>query len=744
MKLYLLYIILVLSIPLNAQNLITGTIKELDENGTEQPLFDVKVYWLGDTKSVRTDTLGNFSISYDSITNKKVVLELLGYASDTQIVRAQGNFNFVLKQEGKELKTVVIEGRKNSTDIDFESSYNTKLMKEKELFKAACCNLSESFETNPSVDVNYSDAVSGAKQIQMLGLSGIYTQLTTENLPGTRGLASNFGLSYIPGTWIESIQVTKGIGSVVNGYESVAGQINVELKKPEESEKLYLNGFMNSMLRTEGNLNLATKISKRLSTSVLTHADLWKNKIDFNKDGFLDMPLSNQYSFINRWKYKSKKGFESQAGIKVLSDDRTGGQVDFDKGKDRLTTNHYGLGIQTKRYEGFAKAGYVWQAKPYKSIGLVLDGLQHQTDNYFGLTTYKGLQQSIYGNLIYHSIIKNTNHKFKTGFSYLYDSYDEKINTTVYKRIESVPGAFVEYTFKHKERLNIVSGFRADYNSLFGWIFTPRLHAKYNLTEKTTLRIAAGRGQRTANIFAENMAYFATSRQVVILPPNNGKGYGLNPEVAWNYGVNLLREFKINHHPGNLNLDFYRTDFKNQTVVDLDASPQKVVYGNLNGESYSNSIQTELNYELIKKFDIRLAYRYYDVKTTYHSQLMERYLLSKHRAFLNLAYATKNKWSFDFTINWNGRKRIPNTGSNPVVYQRSTYSPGYIMMNAQVSKKMWKIFDAYIGVENIGNFRQKDLIIGANAPFGNYFDSSLIWGPILGRMYYIGFRLKIK
>jgi outer membrane receptor for ferrienterochelin and colicins len=743
MKKYLFILFLLETLSVNAQNLITGIIKERDENGIEQPIFGVSVRWYGDTKFTQTDTTGFFTISSDSLPNK-LILELLGYKGDTVFIERPGQYTFFLKPEGKNLDLVIVQGRKSSTVIDSESSYNTKLMNEKELYKAACCNLSESFETNPSVDVNYSDAVSGAKQIQMLGLSGIYTQLTTENLPGTRGLASNFGLSYIPGTWIESIQVTKGIGSVVNGYESVAGQINVELKKPEDSEKLYLNGFMNSMLRTEGNLNLSTKVSKRISTSLLTHIDLWKNKIDFNKDGFLDMPLSNQYSFMNRWKYKSKKGFESQAGIKILSDDRTGGQANFNKETDRLTTNHYGLGIQTKRYEGFAKAGYVWQAKPYKSIGLMVDGLQHETNNYFGLTTYKGLQQSLYGNLIYHSIIKNTNHKFKTGISWMYDQYNEKINAITYKRTESVPGAFVEYTFKHKERLTIVSGFRTDYNSLFGWIFTPRLHAKYNLTEKATIRLAAGRGQRTSNIFAENISYFATSRQAVIIASNSGKGYGLNPEIAWNYGVNFLREFKLNNHSGSFNLDYYRTDFKNQVVVDLDASPQSVVYSNLKGVSYSNSMQAELNYEPFKKFDVRLAYRFYDVKTTYHGQLMERYLLSKHRAFLNLAYATKNKWSFDFTINWNGRKRIPNTQTNPSLYQRQIYSPSYLLMNAQISKKMWKIFDAYVGIENIGNFRQKDLIIAPDAPFGPYFDSSLIWGPVLGRMYYIGFRLKIK
>lgn len=740
MKKYLLYIIFIFSFPATAQ--VTGIIKEKSKT-EEQPLTGVSVYWLGTSVGTQTDTAGYFTLPFDSVSHK-LVLSYIGYHSDTVQLDRPGHYTFFMKEEGKELDAVVVEGKKNSTKIDFNSSYNTKIMGEKELFKAACCNLSESFETNPSVDVNYADAVSGAKQIQMLGLPGIYTQLTAENMPATRGLASNYGLSYIPGTWIESIQVSKGVGSVANGYESLAGQINVELKKPEDSEPLYLNGYLNSMGRTEGNLNLATNVSKRISTSLLTHADFWKNKIDFNKDGFLDMPLSNQYSVMNRWKYKGTKGFEAQAGIKLLSDDRTGGQVDYNKKTDRLTTNHYGLGIKTNRYEAFAKAGYVWQDKPYKSVGLILNGLQHESDNYFGLTTYTGRQQSWYANLIYQSILKNTNHKIRTGLSYWYDQYDERVNATAYNRVESVPGAFGEYTFNHKERFTLIAGMRADYNSLFKWVFTPRLHARYSLTENTVLRIAAGRGQRTANIFAENMAYFASSRQFVLQPSGNGKAYGLNPEVGWNYGVNLLQEFKLNNHKGNINLDYYRTDFQNQVVVDLDQSPQTVVFENLKGVSYSNSAQAELNYELFRKFDVRLAYRFYDVKTTYHGVLLEKYLLSKHRAFLNLAYETKNKWSFDYTISWNGPKRIPSTFTNPEEYRKASYAPNYVTMNAQVSKKFGKYFDAYIGAENLTNFRQKDLIVAPGAPFGPYFDSSLVWGPVLGRMYYIGFRLRVK
>jgi outer membrane receptor for ferrienterochelin and colicins len=744
MKKYLLYICLLLVFPVSAQSLVSGVVQEQDDQEGLLPLAGVQVYWAGTSSITYTDMEGKFQLALDTLSGK-LIFYYIGYKADTLLVNRAGYYEVkMVEEELRSLTEVTVEGRRIATDMDLQSSFNTKVMQEKELFKAACCNLSESFETNPSVDVNYSDGVSGAKQIQMLGLSGIYTQLTIENLPGTRGLASNYGLSYVPGTWVESIQVTKGIGSVANGYESIAGQINVELKKPDDSEKIYLNGYLNSMMRAEGNLNLATNISKRLSTALLTHVDWLGKKIDHNKDGFLDMPLSNQYSIVNRWKYSSPKGFQAQAGIKILSEDRTGGALSFVPATDKLTTNAYGLGLRTRRYEAFAKSGYVWQDKPYKSVGVMADVLQHESDNYFGRTTYSGKQQSVYANLIYQSIIKTTAHKFRTGLSYLYDRYDETLNTTAYQRTESVPGAFVEYTYSPQERLSIIAGFRSDYNSLFGWIHTPRLHARYSLTENTSIRIAAGRGQRTANIFAENMSLLATSRQLMIVPSPEGKAYGLSPEIAWNYGVNLLHEFKLLNRRGNVSLDYYRTDFQNQVVLDLDAHTHQAIFTNLDGVSFSNSFQAEVNYEFFKRFEARLAYRLFDVRTTYHGILMERPLISKHRFFINLAYETKNKWSFDYTFNWNGPKRLPNTLDNPVEYQKAAYSPSYITMNAQISKRVLKFLDAYIGVENLTNFIQKDIIIAGEQPFGPYFDSALVWGPVIGRMYYIGFRMKIK
>jgi hypothetical protein len=618
-------------------------------------------------------------------------------------------------------------------------------MTDKELFKAACCNLSESFETNPSVDVSYNDAVTGSKQIQLLGLSGNYTQLTVENLPGPRGIGTTLGLNSIAGPWVESIQLTKGIGSVANGYESIAGQINIELKKPENSEKLFANAYINDFGKTDLNLNLSKKIGKKWSTGLLLHDDFLTNKqLDFNKDGFRDMPTGNQFSLLNRWKYDNGKGFLSQVGVKVLNDKRTGGEVAYNPTTDKNTTNKYGLGINTQRYEAFAKIGYVFPAKKYKSIGLQLSAIAHKQDSYFGLTTYNAKQQNYYANLIYQSIIKTTAHKFRTGFSFLYDNYNEKFKSISYRRTEKVPGVFFEYTYTPSDKVSVVAGIRGDYNNLFGFFATPRLHFRYEPIKGTTIRISAGRGQRTANIFAENTSVFVSSRQVNIINTEPGKAYGLDPEVAWNKGISADQKFKLFHKDGMFSIDYFRNDFNNQVVVDLE-NPREVKFYNLQGKSYSNSFQAELNAEPIKKLDIRLAYRYFDVKTTYSGNLLQRPLIAGNRAFANLAYAT-NGWKFDYTINYNSKKRIPGTQTNPLVYQREQYSPHFLSMNAQISKTVGKKqpMDFYIGGENLTNYFQRNVIVAADQPFSSYFDASLVWGPVTGNMFYAGWRLKLK
>ena len=723
------------------EHTIRGVVLEENNKGAFKPLAGASVVWVGTNSGTTTDENGVFNIKHKG---DRLVISYTGFKADTMSVIPLRELKIILAT-GKQLNEVKVTSSRAATYINSADVFRTSNITQKELFKAACCNLSESFETNPSVDVSYNDAVTGSKQIQLLGLSGIYTQLTVENLPGPRGLATSLGLNSIPGTFIESIQLNKGTGSVANGFESIAGQINVELKKPVLSERLYANIYVNDFGRSDINLNLTQRLSTKWSTTLLLHNDYFNNKtLDFNNDGFRDLPTGNLFTAVNRWSYDNGKGLMSQFGVKFLDDKKTGGQVDYNAAKDKFTTNKYGLEINTKRVEGFGKIGYVFSQKKYQSIGLQLSAFDHKQNSYFGLTNYNAQQQNFYSNLIYQSIINNTTHKFKTGLSFVYDKYNEDFKANNYQRTEIVPGAFFEYTYTPSDKFDLVAGIREDYNSIYGWFTTPRLNARYEPIKGTVIRGSIGRGQRTANIFAENNGVFASSRQVNIIAPSASGAYGLQPEVAWNKGISIDQKFKLFNRAANLGLDFFRNDFTNQVVVDVEDARQIKFY-NLQGKSYSNSFQAEISFIPIPQFDVKLAYRMFDVKTTYSDQLLQKPLTAQNRAFANLAYQT-NGWKFDYTVSYNGKKRLSSTAANPVEFQRKAYSPSFATMNAQVSKTIGKKnpFDLYLGGENLTNYYQQNAIIAATQPFSQSFDASMIWGPITGRMIYAGMRFRIK
>ena len=729
------------------EHIIRGVVVQENNRGDLTPIAGVNVRWLENpTTQIQSNGEGVFDIKHQSGA-KHLVVSYSGMQPDTIEVK---NLHEILVIRAKDniLGEVVVSRRQRTAYVDKLNANRVETITARELFKAACCDLSESFETNASVDVVASDAVTGAKQVQLLGLSGIYTQLTVENLPGPRGFASPLGLNSMAGPWIEAIQISKGMGSVANGFESMSGQINVELKKPSQTDRLYFNAYANNMGRTDVNLNLAQKLNDKWSVGLLLHDNFMYNKnMNFSNNGYRDMPVGNTFSGINRWHYEDGKGLIAQFGIKYLSDDRTGGEIDFDKKTDRLTTNHYGLGFDIDRVEGFAKIGYVFPSNKLRSIGLQLSGSHFRQNSFFGLTTYDNEQNSGYANLLYQDVIGNVQHKYRAGLSVSYDKYNENILQHVFDRTETVSGAFLEYTYTPNEKFDAVLGLRQDYNSIYGWFTTPRAVLRYAPGSTTTFRLSTGRGQRTANIFAENLGIFASSRAIDYgqLAHQNGTAYGLKPEVSWNTGFTVDQDFRLFGRESGISLELFHNNFQNQVIIDWE-NPRAVSFYNLDGKSYSNSLQAEFRVMPLPHFETRLAYRLLDVKTDYREGRLQKPLTAKHRGFLNMAYNLHSGWSFDYTLNVVGEKRLPSTADNPTAYQLASYSDAYVTMNAQISKSFGaeKNFTIYLGGENLTNFYQKNPILAFEEPFGNHFDTNLLWGPITGRMFYTGVRYTIK
>lgn len=726
---------------------VRGVVVRENEKGDLTPIPGVNVYWLENPKTqLQSNENGVFDIAHEK-GYTKLVVSFVGMKADTITVR---NLHEVLIIHAKNnvLEEIVVSRNQRSNYISKLTPNRVEMITAKELFKAACCDLSESFETNASVDVISSDAVTGSKQIQLLGLSGVYTQLTVENLPGPRGFAAPLGLNSMAGPWIESIQISKGMGSVANGFESMSGQINVELKKPHTTDRLHVNAYVNDMGRTDVNLSAAQKINDKWSVGLLLHDNFMYNKgMNFSKNGYRDMPVGNVFSGINRWHYENGKGLIAQFGIKYLNDNRTGGEIDFNKNTDKLTTNKYGLGFDIERVEGFAKIGYVFPNNRLRSIGLQVSASHYKQDSYFGLTTYNNEQNSAYANLLYQDVIGSVQHKYRVGISVSHDKMNESVLANNFDRKETVSGAFAEYTYAPDEKLDVVLGLRQDYNNIYGWFTTPRAVIRYAATGSTTLRLSSGRGQRTANIFAENMGLFASSRVIdyTKLANKSNAAYGLKPEVSWNTGLTVDQTFQLFGRESGFSVELFHNNFSNQVVVDLE-DPRAVGFYNLDGKSFSNSLQAEFRFMPISHLEARMAYRYLDVQTDYQSGRLQKPLTAKHRGFVNLGYNLHSGWSFDYTVNVVGEKRLPSTASNPVEYQLGERSKAYVTMNAQVSKSFGesKNFSVYIGGENLTNFFQKNPILAFEDPFGKHFDTNLLWGPLAGRLFYTGVRYTIK
>mgnify|MGYP003673025345 CR=1 FL=1 len=745
MKKSILIIMMFLSFAAFAQEQLSGIVLEASSS-KEIPLPGANVYWLGSTIGAITNDDGTFTLPY-KFSYSKLVISYVGFKTDTIKVTENKYIRHVL-QASDELDAVTITSRKQATVKSYSKATNTIFVSSDELLKAACCNLSESFETNPSIDVNFADAVSGTKQIKMLGLNSPYILIATENIPAIRGASQAYGLSFIPGTWVESIQITKGTGSVVNGFESIAGQINAELVKPSSDDRLFINLYGASSERLELNTHINTKVSDKWSTGLYLHGNTHQQKHDVNNDGFVDMPIYNQINVMNRWQYTNpEKGVVSFINLRYLNDEKQAGQVNFDPDRDKGTTNFWGSEINTERFEITTKLGYVNPEIPYQSIGFQTAYSHHKQDSYFGLSLYDIEHNSFYSNLVYNTIISDSRHKVKTGLSFTYDRYNELVNTEAYKRTENSVGGFFEYAYDDLDKFTMTAGVRIDQHNRLGFFMTPRLHARYSPWGKSAFRASIGRGKRSANIFAENQNMFASSRQVNILD-SGGKIYGLDPEIAWNYGVSYLQGFNLFERKADITLDFYRTDFQNQVIIDWE-NPFEINVYNLEGDSYANSFQFEFNYNVFEGFDLRTAYKYYDIKTDYNSGQLEKPLTPKHRLFANTSYETERKdsgaqWKFDATYNWLSTQRFPSTNLSTSEFKVDEYSPSIATLNLQVTKVFSPKFEVYLGGENVTNVRQDNPVVSADNPFGSNFDSNFVYGPIFGSMYYAGLRFKIK
>ena len=756
---------------LNAQDL-RGVVRDADN----QPLVGASVYWEGTTIGASTDAEGAFLLhrvkGYDNL-----VASYLGFVNDTlHVANGAERIEFALRADGVELEDVVVEGNLSGNFVKRDGIVKNEMISFAGLCKMACCNLAESFENSASVTVGYSDAISGARQIKMLGLAGTYTQILDENRPIMRGLSAPYGLSYTPGMWLNSIQVSKGVASVTAGHEAITGQINLEHRKPTDDERLFVNLYLDDELRPEANISTAFPVSKnkKLSSVILLHGsmDTDVRKMDHNDDGFRDLPLADQLNIANKWLYAADNGTQIRWGWKFVQENRLGGMLDYKNSmRDQMREKWdqpgtlYGSKIRNRGANGYFKIGTPVGPSVYdpdekdemrSNLAFVADFDHFNENAYFGLNDYKGNENALAMNLMY-------NHYFTYRSSLIVGAqaqlqyYRESLaNNTPwieaaksrfydFDRSEQEVGAYAEYTYAVKDKFSIVAGVRGDYNAFYDKFFvTPRGHIRWNITPSTTLRGSAGLGYRSTNVITDNIGILATGRAIVFKDSDFSKFNRL--EKALTVGGSLTQTFGlVSADDATLSFDYFRTQFYNSVIADQEYNADQILLYNSDKRSYTDTYQIDFSWTPVERLDIFATFRYTNSEMTIDrpdgtTARVERPLVSKYKTLLNIQYATKfRRWVFDATAQLNGPARIP-TQTGDLADDK--YSPRYPMFFAQVSRKVGK-FDIYVGCENIADYRQHDPILNADNPFSTGFNSMNVWGPLMGRKFYAGLRFNL-
>lgn len=725
-------------LPFTAKSaIISGVVK--DETGI--PIIGAIANWKNSSILASTDDKGYFTIE-QSKSNKILIIKSLGYSSDSINVNST-NLSITLNKANM-IQEVQVSGKRPGLLKSRKNILNVDVINSNELVRAACCNLGESFTTNPSVDVSYSDVATGAKQIKLLGLSGTYVQMLTENIPNYRGAAIPYSLGYIPGPWMQSIQVAKGASSVKNGYEAITGQINIEFKKPQSPPEVNFNLYGNHLGKMEANFDANIPVSSKVSTGVLAHYENSFNNHDDNGDSFLDQPKVKQYNLMNRWTWINDR-YIFQAGISALKEKRIGGQIAHNHNIDNTSSiandnGFYKIDIDNELYNIFTKNAYIINKAKGANIALILSGSLHNQNSFYGKKIYNVDQSNIYSSLMFETNLNQKN-SISTGLSFNFDKYNQEYlygNVTSSKHSiekESTAGAYFQYTFNANDKFIAMGGVRIDHSDVYGTFITPRAHIRYAPNSYLNIRISAGKGYRSNHVLAENNYLMASGRQIIIYD-------NLSQEKAWNYGISSAFYIPIFEKTLNVNAEYYFTNFINQVSADLDSDPHSIYFRNLSGKSYSHTFQIDATYPVFRGFNLTAAYRYNDVKTTYNGILMERPLTSKYKSLITASYQTPlGLWQFDCTLQLNGGGRLPKsyTLESGAQSWASKFSP-YLQLNAQVTR-WFRHWSVYIGGENIGNFKQKNPIINASNSWSENFDSTIVWGPTHGSVYYIGFRM---
>ncbi len=730
----LLFYIFILSGSILAQNEQTGIKSQLvDQSGT--PIIGAWISINHTGPKVQTDENGYFILN--TVTWPAHLDVDLG---DENIVHVNvSDTTAALKITANkvvELKEVVIKEKVNR-ELNTLETRNVETIGKREFQKAACCRLSESFDNSGSVSVSETDAVTGAKEMEILGLRGIYSLMTLDNMPDFSGINYPFALDMIPGTWLNQVAISKGISNAINGSNGFSGQVNIGLKNPFEEPPLFVNVYGNTMGRFEANVHL-NKVLKNpaFATGLFVHGSKNFVKTDYNNDNYLDMPLSSQFNVLYKIAMNGLGPWESGLSVHFVKDQREAGQANVDP------EHPYVAKSDAQRFAISGNTGFVGFDKEGRTMGFKYQYSNNLLDANYGALNYAGKQTKGYFQALYEDRFDEGNHIIYAGGSLLAEKLEQVISNGDYDRKEFVPGVYAEYSYNPEltadsrfvKRFGLVATIRADFHNLYGTQVAPTLTAKYNLSQDQVVRANIGKGYRTPYFFTDNISSFVNGRQFSIESE-------LEAEEAINYGVSYVLKSKIADRNFTFNGDLYQTSFQNQIIVDQETDLKSVRVSNLEGNSKTTSGLLSSSYDVIDGFNVKVAYKWNHIVFDQQGIEVHKMLVPKHRVLLALHYTTWDEnWEFSNTTTWLGNQEyLVRTLENGNAIQERHEAKPYLTTNAQVTRK-FKAFDIYVGGENLTNERQKLPIQGMDNPQGSLFDVSQVYAPLMGIRGYVGLR----
>ena len=719
-----------------------------------KPLPYANVYIENTDKGAITNENGVFSIPNLAPGNYSVAASFTGYTlqKKTVIIKAKDSYITFNLNEDDALDEVIITGTLKAVSR-LESPVPVEVYTPTFLKKNPTPNIFEALQNVNGVRPQLNCNVCNTGDIHINGLEGPYTLVLIDGMPIVSGLSTVYGLSGIPNSLIEQIEVVKGPASSLYGSEAVGGLINVITKLPENSPRFFADAFVTGWGETNLDLGFKAQVGKKATVLVGTNYFKFDELVDNNNDNFTDLTLQDRISIFQKWDFKRASNRKLSLAGRYFYEDRWGGELQWNKtyrGGDAI----YGESIYTSRFEILGD----YELPLSEKVNFQFSYSAHDQNSVYGNTPYLAQQRIGFGQLIWDKKIDKHDLLFGTALRYNY--YNDNTTATISADEVTMPSLFIQDEIAFNKKQSLLLGMRYDYDSRHGNIFTPRIAYRYKPTDNDIIRLNAGTGFRVVNLFTEEHAALTGARDVIIEET-------LQPEESYNITLNYLKKLYLdNGMYFTFDTSAWYTYFTNAILPDYDTNPNKIIYSNLDGYSTSKGLSFNVDAVFGSGIKASIGATYQDVSQTENGQRIKQILTEQYSGVWSLSYKNyKTNLTLDYTGNLYGPMRLPLLGD---LDPRQEYSPTWSIQNIQATYDGLDNLEIYAGVKNLLNWTPNkgnpfiiaraddpfdenvqfngdgDVIPTTDNPYALTFDPSYVYGPNQGIRLFFGMRYNLN